>query len=129
MKSTVYLRERHPAPRPTRLKVLEQHLLRYDDGNVIHLDPPKEKSGVVYTKPWVVNLILDLAGYTDDKPLHELLLVEPSAGDGSFLVHIAGRLIRSCERLNIPLIECKGSVVAYELDDVSASKARLLLED
>ena len=129
MKSTVYLQERRPAPPPTRLKVLEQHLLRYDDGNVIHLDPPKEKSGVVYTKPWVVDLILDLAGYTDDKPLHELLLVEPSAGDGSFLVHIAGRLISSCKRLNVPLIECRESVVAYELDDVSASKARLLLAE
>lgn len=110
------------------MKVLEQHLLRYDDGNVIHLETPKEKSGVVYTKPWVVALILDLAGYTDDKPLHKLLLVEPSAGEGSFLLQIAERLIRSCKRLNVPLIECRESVVAYELDDQSASKARLLLE-
>lgn len=85
---------------------------------------PSEKNGVVYTKPWVVDLILDLVGYTIDRPLHDLLLVEPAAGDGSFLLWVAKRLAESCAQISIPLISCRSSVIAYELDDVSAARAR-----
>lgn len=30
--------------------------------------PSVEPKGVVYTKRWVVDLLLDLAGYTSDRP-------------------------------------------------------------
>lgn len=50
-----------------------------------------EYQGVVYTKSWVVNLILDIAGYTVDKPLWNKTIVEPSCGQGSFLREIISR--------------------------------------
>ena len=34
-----------------------------------HLVAAKEPRGVVYTRPWVVDLILDLAGYRADEDL------------------------------------------------------------
>ena len=46
---------------------------------------PRERNGVVYTRGWVVDLMLDLADYTPDKDLQELTIVEPAAGDGSFV--------------------------------------------
>lgn len=85
---------------------------------------PSEKNGVVYTKPWVVDLILDLVGYTRDKPLHELCVVEPSAGDGSFLLTIVDRLAQSCARGGCRLVDCRSAIVAYELDDASVLRAR-----
>jgi adenine-specific DNA-methyltransferase len=41
------------------------------------LSPAREAS-VVYTKPWVVELVLDLAGYVPDRRLAELVALEPS---------------------------------------------------
>lgn len=88
------------------------------------LDFVREKNGVVYTKAWVVDLILDLVGYVSDKRLAEMFLVEPSAGDGSFLLRSVERLAESCARFNIPLIEARSAILAYELDDMSAERAR-----
>ena len=54
-----------------------------------------ESRGVIYTKTEVVNFILDLVGYTTDRPLHKLTLLEPSCGDGDFLVCVVDRLLQS----------------------------------
>ena len=43
-----------------------------------------EQRGAVFTKQEVVDFILDLAGYTTDRPLMELRLLEPSFGKGDF---------------------------------------------
>ena len=96
--------------------------------------PPKavtlatqEKNGVVYTKPWAIDLILDLVGYESGKPLHERLLVEPSAGNGSFLIRAAARLAESCKKHGVPLIEARSAIIAFELDDSSSERARTAL--
>ena len=52
-----------------------------------------ESRGAVFTRPEVVDFILDLAGYTEDQPLHEKRLLEPSFGDGDFLLPIVSRLL------------------------------------
>jgi len=51
--------------------------------------------GQVFTRPHVVDLMLDLAGYTPDKPLHRLTLLEPGSGNGAFLIRAATRLLAS----------------------------------
>lgn len=83
-----------------------------------------ERKGVVYTKAWVVDLLLDLARYTSDVDLVDAIAVEPAAGDGAFLVRMAERLLSSCRRQGRPLSECRSSIIAYELDETSASIAR-----
>ena len=45
-----------------------------------------EERGAIYTRREVVEFILDLAGYTPDKPLHRLRVLEPSFGEGDFLL-------------------------------------------
>jgi adenine-specific DNA-methyltransferase len=55
----------------------------------------REPGGVVYTQPWVVDLILDLAGYRADQDLAARYVVEPSAGKGAFLVPMIRRLLAS----------------------------------
>jgi hypothetical protein len=88
---------------------------------------PFEVKGVVYTKRWVVELVLDLSGYRSENNLLDVLAVEPSAGDGAFLGVMVERLIASCERLGRPLSDCKDSLIAYELDGASAEHARTLV--
>ena len=54
--------------------------------------------GVVYTKDWVVKLVLDIAGYTTEKALWKKVIVEPSCGNGSFLREIIYRLLKTSAR-------------------------------
>jgi len=51
--------------------------------------------GAIFTRFEVVNFILDLVGYTTDKPLYTLSLLEPSFGGGDFLLSAIERLLQS----------------------------------
>lgn len=86
-----------------------------------------ESKGVVYTKRWVVELLLDLAGYTAYNNLVDTVAIEPAAGEGAFLGPMIERLAASCRRLKRPLSDCEDSLVAYELDEASAERARELV--
>ena len=48
--------------------------------------------GAFFTRPEVVDAILDLSGYRSDRPLHRMRLLEPSFGGGDFLLRAAQRL-------------------------------------
>ena len=52
-----------------------------------------EARGAIFTRSEVVDFVLDLAGYTEDQPLHEKRLLEPSFGGGDFLLPIIERLL------------------------------------
>jgi methylase of polypeptide subunit release factors len=56
-----------------------------------------EAFGAVYTRPDVVDLILDLAGYSPDsgRRLAVLRVLEPGCGDGAFISAVVGRLLCS----------------------------------
>jgi adenine-specific DNA-methyltransferase len=89
----------------------------------------QEPKGVVYTKRWVVELLLDLAGYISSKNLVDMTAVEPAAGDGAFLGPMVERLVESCLRLKRPLSDCVNSIVAFELDEGSAALATTLCSE
>jgi hypothetical protein len=80
--------------------------------------------GEVFTRRWVVDFILDLAGYTGDRDLGALTLVEPSCGTGAFLIPILDRLLASAEKHGRPLHTLGESIRAYDLLDANASLAR-----
>ena len=54
-----------------------------------------EARGAIYTRREVAEFILDLVGYTVDQPLTEYRLLEPSFGDGDFLLPVLDRLLDS----------------------------------
>jgi type I restriction-modification system DNA methylase subunit len=78
-----------------------------------------EERGAVFTRPEVVEFILDLVGYTIDKPLHRLRLLEPSCGDGNFLIIAVERLLeawlKSGDRSDDPVADLSESLMAVEL--------------
>src|SRR5436305_10653113 len=84
---------------------------------------PGADYGEVFTRRWVVELILDLVGYTPDRDLAAQILVEPSCGTGAFLVPIADRLIESCQRHGRDITSVTGAVQAFDLLDANAERA------
>lgn len=58
--------------------------------------------GAVFTRPEVVDAILDLCGYRCDRLLHRMRLLEPSFGAGDFL-------LRAVQRLWIAFLDNGGS--------------------
>lgn len=57
-----------------------------------------EERGAIYTKREVVDFILDLTGYTEDAALTDFRLLEPSFGDGDFLIPAIERLLAAAKR-------------------------------
>jgi hypothetical protein len=87
------------------------------------IEPPIREAGVVYTRSWAVEIILDLAGYTAERRLAELVILEPSAGDGAFLRGIVRRLVESCRKHATPLLNAAGALQAFEIDPEAAERA------
>ena len=79
------------------------------------------RPGVVYTKRWVVELMLDLAGYTADHDLQSLTVIEPAAGDGSFVLPMIERLVESCRLNDLSVGATHYSLRAFELNPLRAA--------
>ncbi|MDE0695062.1 MAG: Eco57I restriction-modification methylase domain-containing protein [Boseongicola sp.] len=80
-----------------------------------------EQRGAIFTRREVVDFIFDLVGYTADRRLHELRLMEPSFGAGDFLVPAVERLIASWqadESFN-PVSNLSDAIRAVELHEDS----------
>ena len=84
--------------------------------------------GEVFTRPWVVSFILDLVGYTSDRDLASLRLVEPACGSGSFLEVIALRVSESCRKHDRDLISALDCVTAFDLLPRNVEAARHRVE-
>lgn len=80
--------------------------------------------GEVFTRRWVVDLILDLSGFTVDRDLCSYLALEPSCGAGAFLVPMTERLIESCQRHGRPLTDVRGALRAFDLLQANAELAQ-----
>jgi adenine-specific DNA-methyltransferase len=96
------------------------------------VEPPPDPGvdhGEVFTRPWVVALILDLVGYTPDADLGSRVLVEPSCGTGAFLLPIVDRLIESCARHGRSLEDEEGAIQAYDLLEANAERSRKAIVD
>lgn len=87
------------------------------------------KDGVIYTRAWMVDLILDLAGYLPEIRLADFVALEPSAGDGAFLSGMVRRLVMSCEIHGIALEGAAGSLQAFEIDPKAAERAAGVVRD
>lgn len=78
-----------------------------------------DERGAVFTRREVVDFMLDLAGYTSDRPLHEARLLEPSFGDGDFLVPAIRRLLSSWRAAGASPEVLRASIRGVELNRLS----------
>ena len=72
-----------------------------------------DERGAIFTKREVVNFILDLCGYTVDRPLHAVQVLEPSFGGGDFLLPIIERFEEPLWRAAAP--PCRRQVSSEDL--------------
>ena len=74
--------------------------------------------GDVFTSPEVVSYMLDLVGYTADKDLSKTSILEPSCGEGEFVIEIIRRLQESSRRFCFDFEEAfLEYVFAYDIDE------------
>lgn len=76
---------------------------------------PSEERGAIFTRPEVVDFMLDLVGYTAGRPLWQLRLLEPSFGGGEFLLRAVERLLQAAQTAEIAANELAPAIRAVEL--------------
>ena len=95
----------------------------------IQADPQPVNYGEVFTRRWVVDLILDLCGYTPDKDLASLKVVEPACGSGAFLVALVERLVESAEYHGRELATLRDSIAALDLQSRHVERSRAVIRN
>lgn len=85
--------------------------------------------GEVFTRRWVVEVLLDLTGYTASEDLGALRLVEPSCGSGAFLGPAAERLVVSAQKHGRDLSSLSVAIRAYDLQAEHVETSRAICRD
>ncbi len=90
-----------------------------------------EERGAIFTRSEVVEFILDLVGYTVDQPLHQRSLLEPSFGNGDFLLVVVKRLLAAWQTQapNSDATALAGALRAVELNKTSFDQTWRQLEE
>ncbi len=86
-----------------------------------------EERGAIFTRRAVVEFVLDLVGYTVDQPLYKKRLLEPSFGDGDFLLPALDRLLAAWKNSihkSSPLEALGDAIRAVELHRETFTKTR-----
>lgn len=102
----------------------DQHFFSELMNATLPISEAKENHGEVFTRRWVVDFILDLAGYSKDEDLAYKTIVEPSCGSGAFLIAIVERLIHSAKRHQHNLEDLGCAVRAFDLIASNVENAR-----
>ncbi len=89
-----------------------------------------EARGAIFTRVEVVEFILDLVGYTADRPIYQQRILEPSFGSGDFLLPMIDRLLDAWKRDRASqsiVDELGGAIHAVELHRATYSETRTRL--
>jgi hypothetical protein len=85
--------------------------------------------GEVFTRRWVVEVLLELTGYTTDRDLSRMHLLEPSCGSGAFLGPAVERLIASAQGHGRDLASLGDAIRSYDLQVEHVQICRALCRD
>ncbi len=88
-----------------------------------------KERGAVTTRREVVDFILDLTEYTTDKVLYKQRLLEPSFGDGEFLLAAVERLLATWRNSEVPDTVLQDTICAVELHHATFEKTRERLDN
>lgn len=89
-----------------------------------------EERGAIFTRTEVADFILDLVGYAVDQPLHKMRLLEPSFGQGDFLLPAVKRLMsvwQASKKSTSPFNDLKNAICAVELHSDTYNSTRTVL--
>jgi hypothetical protein len=101
------------------------------DAVALATDSGVEERGAIFTRREVVDFILDLAGYAAEHPLHRMRLLEPSIGNGDFLLRVVDRLILAwrsdANGERDPFTALSGCITAVEVHGVTFKRTKRAL--
>jgi adenine-specific DNA-methyltransferase len=80
--------------------------------------------GAVFTRRWIVELVLDLAGYTVDADLAAATAIEPACGHGAFVEVMVERLLDSCAAHNADITKATAALTAVDIDPAAVQATR-----
>ena len=87
-----------------------------------------EERGAIFTRREVVDFILDIGGYKESVPLFDYRLLEPSFGDGDFLIPVLDRLIEAARLQDkLSFQDLGNAICAVELHRETFEKTRDLV--
>ena len=82
-----------------------------------------KKHGDVFTSPDVVRYMLDISGYTADSDLSSVTVIEPSCGEGAFVIEIISRLYESARKFHFNSREAaKRNIICFDIDNAKISR-------
>ena len=84
-------------------------------------------NGEVFTRRWIVDLILDLVGFDETNDLGALRTVEPACGHGAFLIPMVERLSSSLHIHGRSLFDAKDSLRAFDVVEGNVLQSRMLI--
>ncbi len=76
--------------------------------------------GVIFTKNIVVAAMLDLVGYTEDRDLRNIKIIEPAAGEGAFAIEITKRLMASSKVHHFSFKDAVKNLFFFEINKEKA---------
>lgn len=98
--------------------------------HLVVLEPDvSDNHGEVFTRRWVVELILDLCGYESSDDLSNRVAIEPSCGQGAFLIPMVERLVASCRQHNRPVSNATSAIRACDLLPTNVQASRRAVTD
>lgn len=80
-----------------------------------------ESRGAIHTRPEVANFILDLVGWSEPNALKSQRLLEPSCGEGDFLIPAVERLLAAATASDLSIAS---SIVAVEVNAAALAVCR-----
>jgi len=91
----------------------------------------KKINGVVYTPQWIVELILDNIEYKNN--IYDKKIIDPSCGEGNFLVVAVERFLKDCIENNLSLDEIRealhNNIFGFDIDKNAIVKCKTYLNN
>jgi adenine-specific DNA-methyltransferase len=85
--------------------------------------------GEVFTRSWVVELILDLCGYRPERDLASLTAIEPSCGSGAFLAPMAARVAESAKIHGRDIAKAVAAIQARDIHKPHVLRSRAVVRE
>lgn len=85
---------------------------------------PTNERGAVFTRRWMVEMILDLVGYLPEQDLGACRALEPAVGHGAFLIPMVERLLKSARTHGRNPHDVADCIVATDIDTDAVATTR-----
>ena len=91
----------------------------------------KKANGIVYTPRWIVELILDSVAYTHG--IYDKKIIDPSCGEGAFLMVVLERFLIDCMKHNLSSDEIKvalsNNIFGFDIDKEAIERCKINLRN